>query len=190
MRWLQETGIPSVVKAGADAVVVIRSVHIVLDVLLAAPHDLDRIFRLRGEQRRLDDEIDLEPAAEAAAEQMIVYPDFFQRHVERLGDERLRPGRHLRSDPNIASVRCDMDRAVDRLHGRVRQERRFVNRFDLGGAPLTNASSASPSFRATAPGCSDAFARAWQRRRPSSVAALGPSSNLTPAASRPCLAAQ
>ena len=62
----------SVIEAGADAVVVVGPVHVVLDVLLAAPDDLDRVLRLLGDQRRLQDEVELEPAPEAAAEQMIV----------------------------------------------------------------------------------------------------------------------
>ena len=41
------------IKSGADAVVVVGPVHVVLDVLLAAPDDLHRILRLLGDERRL-----------------------------------------------------------------------------------------------------------------------------------------
>ena len=54
------------VEAGADPVVIVRTVHVVLDVLLAAPHDFDWLFRLLGDQRRLHDEIEFEPAPKAA----------------------------------------------------------------------------------------------------------------------------
>ena len=121
------------IKAGADPVVVVGPVHVVLDVLLAAPHDLHRIFRLLGDERRLHDEVELEPAAEAAAEQMIVEAHLLRLQSERLGDGHLRDGRDLRADPDIAAVGRHVHRAVDRLHGGVREERALIDRFDLGG---------------------------------------------------------
>ena len=71
------------VEAGGEAVVVVRPVHVVLDVLLAAPHDLDRVLRLLGNQRRLDDEVELEPPSEAAAQEVIVDAHLLRFQAER-----------------------------------------------------------------------------------------------------------
>ena len=38
-----------------------------LDIFLARPHELDRTFRLLRESDRLIDDVDFQPAAEAAA---------------------------------------------------------------------------------------------------------------------------
>ena len=69
------------VEAGGNAVEVIGPVHVVLDVLLAGPHDLHRTVHLLGDLDRLGDAVDLEPAAEAAAEQVIVDHDLVQPAV-------------------------------------------------------------------------------------------------------------
>ena len=37
------------VESGAEPIVVVRPVHVVLDVFLAAPHDFDWLFRLLGD---------------------------------------------------------------------------------------------------------------------------------------------
>ena len=39
---------------------------------------------------------------------------------------------HLGADPDFAAVLTDMDRAVHRLHRRVREKRNLVDRLDLG----------------------------------------------------------
>src|SRR5438046_4566722 len=60
------------IEAGGDAVKVIRPVHVVLDVFLAAPEHLHRPGHLLGDLHRPGDEIHLEPPAEAAAQEMVV----------------------------------------------------------------------------------------------------------------------
>ena len=75
MRWVQAIGMPFV-EAGGDPVVVVGPVHVVLDVFLAGPDDLDRAVDLLRDLDRLHDEVDLEPAAEAAAQQMVVHATF------------------------------------------------------------------------------------------------------------------
>ena len=81
---------------------------------------------------RASDAIDLEPAAEAAADQMIVDHDLVQRQAGGLRGRRLGARDGLVADPDFAAVLADMDRAVHRLHRRVREERNLVGRLDLG----------------------------------------------------------
>ena len=71
-RSVQAMGIAPFVQAGREAVVIIRPVHIVLDVLLARPYDLHRAIDLLGDFYRPDHAIDIEPAAKAASDQMVV----------------------------------------------------------------------------------------------------------------------
>ena len=131
MRWLQAIGMPCSSRPAEKPVVVVRPVHVVLDVFLAAPHDLDRVLRLLGDQRRLDDEVELEPSPEAAAQQVIVDAHLLKLQPERLGRGLLRDGRDLGADPDVAAVGRHLHRAVDRLHGRVREEGRLVDGVDL-----------------------------------------------------------
>ena len=75
----------------------------------------------------------LQPPAEAAADQMIVDDDLVQRQAGGLRRRRLGARDGLAADPDLAAVLADMDRAVHRLHRRVREERNLVGRLDLGG---------------------------------------------------------
>ena len=111
-------------------VVVIGAVHVVLDVLLAAPDDLDRPFHLLRDLDGEDRAVDVEPPAEAAAEQVVVDPDRFLRQAGELGDRGLRQGRHLRADPDVAAVLADVDGAVHRLHRRMGEERHLIDGVD------------------------------------------------------------
>ena len=123
------------VQAGGDPIIVVRPVHVVLDVFFAGPHHLHRTWDLLRDFDRPDNEIHLEPTAEAAAQEVIVDLDFFRRQTSRFRDRGLGEGRHLRSHPDIAAIRTNVDGAVHRLHGGVREERRLVNCLDLlGGA--------------------------------------------------------
>ena len=92
------------VEPGLHAVVVIRPVHVVLDVLLAGPDDLHRPVDLLGDLHRLRDEVHLEPAAEAAAEEVVVHHDLLQRQAGDLRGDGLRPADDLRADPDVAAV--------------------------------------------------------------------------------------
>ena len=78
-RWFQATGLPFASRPADNAVEPIGPVHVVLDVLLARPHDLHRTVDLHGDLNRAGDAVDLEPAAEAAADQVIVDHDLVQR---------------------------------------------------------------------------------------------------------------
>ena len=60
-----------------------------LDVLLAGPDHLHRPVDLLGDLHRLGDAVDLEPPAEAAAEQVVVDADLLRRQPGDLGGGRL-----------------------------------------------------------------------------------------------------
>ncbi len=119
------------IKAGRDPVVVVRAIDVVLNVLLAGPHDLERRIHLLRDAHGLGHVVHLEPAPEAATEEMVVDHDLLQREPGDLGRRSLRAAQHLRAGPHLASILPHVDRAVHRLHRDVRQERRLVYRFDL-----------------------------------------------------------
>src|SRR4029077_10471574 len=60
------------VEACCEPVVVIRAIDVVLDVLLAGPHDLDRRIDLLRDAHGLGHVVHLEPTPEAATEKMVV----------------------------------------------------------------------------------------------------------------------
>ena len=120
------------VETGGDAVEEIGPVHVVLDIFLAGPHDLHRAVDLLRDLDGASDAVDLQPPAKAAADQMIVDHDLVQRQAGGLRRRRLGARDDLVADPDFAAVLADMNRAVHRLHGRVREERNLVGRLDLG----------------------------------------------------------
>ena len=63
------------IEAGGEPIVVIGPIDIVLDVFFAAPHDLHRSVDLLGDRHGLRDAVNVQPPAEAAADQMIVHLD-------------------------------------------------------------------------------------------------------------------
>ena len=119
------------IEAGRDAIIVIRPVHVVLDVFLAAPEHLHRAGDLFRDLHGPGDEIHLEPPAEAAAQEMVVHVDLGLRQPGHFGGGVLSEGRDLGSHPDVAAVRPDVDGAVHRLHSGVREERLLVDRLDL-----------------------------------------------------------
>ena len=120
-----------------------------LDVFLARPHDLHGTLDVLGDLDGADDAVDLEPAAEPAADQVIVDHDLVQRQARGLRRRRLGARHDLAADPDFAAVLAHMNGAVHRLHGRVREEGNLVGRLDLGdgarhGAARHRRSSAQP----------------------------------------------
>jgi hypothetical protein len=61
-----------IVEAGGQPVEPIGPVHVVLDIFLACPHDLDRTVDVLGDLDGANDAVDLQPPAKPAADQMIV----------------------------------------------------------------------------------------------------------------------
>ena len=74
---------------------------------------------------------DLQPPAKAAADQMIVDHDLVQRQTGGLRRRCLCACDGLGADPDFAAVLADMNRAVHRLHRRVREEGNLVGGLDL-----------------------------------------------------------
>src|SRR5882724_6246929 len=119
------------VQSCAQAVVVIRAIHIVLDVFLPRPDYLDRSLYLLGNLHGPHRAVELEAAAEPATEQMIVDTDLLPSQAGDFHDGRLRETRNLCADPNLAAVVSHVHSAVHRLHCRVSKKRLLVNSVDL-----------------------------------------------------------
>jgi hypothetical protein len=71
--------------------------------------------------------VDIQPSAEAAAEQMIVDLDRILRQAGELSNHGLGQGRCLGADPDVAAILAEMDGAVHRLHRRMGEERELIN---------------------------------------------------------------
>jgi hypothetical protein len=102
----------------------------VLDIFLAAPHDLHRSIHVLRDLDGEDTAVDIEPAAETAAEQLVVNPDCILRQAGDPGDHSLSQCRRLGADPELAAILADLDCAVHRLHRRVGEKRRLVDGVD------------------------------------------------------------
>jgi len=121
------------VETGRNSVEPIGPVHVVLDVFLARPDDFDGAVDMLGDLDGANDAVDLEPPPKAAADQMVVDHDLVQRQASGLRRCGLGSRDDLGADPDFAAVHADMNRAVHRLHRRVRKERDLVGRLDRGG---------------------------------------------------------
>jgi hypothetical protein len=87
-----------------------------------------------GDLDGASDPVDLQPPAEAAADQVTVHHDLGERQTGALRRRGLGAGDDLAADPHFAAVLPDMGRAVHRLHRRMGQERQLVGRLHLGGS--------------------------------------------------------
>src|ERR1700758_3783954 len=90
----------------------IRAIHIVLDVFLARPDDLDGAVNVFGDLNGASDAVDFQPTAKPAADQVIVDHDFFQRQTRNPRRRGLGSPEDLAADPDLATILADMDRAV------------------------------------------------------------------------------
>ncbi len=121
---------PSALQARPDDVVIGRPVDVVADVLLTRPHHLDGAVDLLGDPGRAVGHVRLQPPAEAAAQQMIVHGHLAFRQARSLGHRGMHPLNHLGADPHLGRGRRHMDRAVQRLHAGVRQQRHLIGGGD------------------------------------------------------------
>ncbi len=112
-----------------DGVAIDRTIDVVLDVFLAGPHHLDGAIDLLGDPHGRDRHVGFELAAKAAAEQVVVDDHFFDRKAGRLRRFRLHPRHDLGAGPDLAKIGGEMNRGVDRLHGRMREKRQLVGRL-------------------------------------------------------------
>ena len=176
------------VHSCAQAVVVVRPIHVVLDVFLARPDHLDRSAHVLRDLDGAHGTVELEAAAESAAEQMIVDAHLLALQAGELHDGRLRESRDLRADPDVAAFLRHVHGAVHRLH-RSRARERAARRQRRSSAQRAQwprrhrrhdarPRRAFPRRRQAGPRC-----RRWRAsrsvRRPTAGAA----------AARPCLAA-
>ncbi len=107
------------VKSGRQPIEIVRPIHIVLDIFLAAPDHLHRAIDVLGDLDGQHRAIGLQPSAEATANQMIVNFDCVLWQAGECGHQRLRDRRRLRPDPDIAAILPQVDCAVHRLHRRM-----------------------------------------------------------------------
>src|ERR1700676_4225137 len=77
------------VETGRNSVEETGPVHVVLDIFLAGPDDLDRTVDVLGDLARANDAIDLQATTEATTDQMIVDHDLVQRQARGLRRRRL-----------------------------------------------------------------------------------------------------
>jgi hypothetical protein len=112
-----------------DVVVVHRSHDVVANVFLARPHHLQRVGHLLGEGHGLLDRVGLQPAAEAAAQVLVVHHHLVFGQPGDLGGHAHAARRHLRAHPDLALVGAHVHRGVQRLHGRVGQHGEVVGRL-------------------------------------------------------------
>ena len=129
MRCFQPTMRPFA-DGGGQGVPIHRPVDIVLHVLLARPDHLDRPVHLLGDLHGGVDHVHLQPAAEAAADEVVVHGDFVERQSGDLRRDRLGPGEHLNAHPHLAGGGRDMHGAVHRLHGGMREKGQFVGSLE------------------------------------------------------------
>ena len=113
-------------QGSRNRVAINRPVDIVLHVLFARPHDLDRSRNLFGDAHCARDHVRLEPAAEAAAEVVVVDRHLVDRETRGLGRIFLGPALHLRAGPDLAGARRQTHGTVHRFHGGMGEKRQLV----------------------------------------------------------------
>jgi hypothetical protein len=121
-----------IIETGRDPIKEHGPIHVVLDVLLGRPHNLDRTVDVLCDLDSAINTIGLEPAPEAAADQMIVHDDLLHRKARSLRGEGLGSCERLVANPDLATVVAHIDGAVHRFHRGMRKERNLVGRLDLG----------------------------------------------------------
>ena len=120
------------IETGGHPVKEVGPVHVVLDIFLAGPDDLYGAVDVLGDLDRTHDAVDLESPPEAAAEQMIVNLDLLRRQPGGLRRGGMGTAQDLCSDPDLAAVLPQVDRAVHRLQRGMSEKRQLVGRLDLG----------------------------------------------------------
>src|SRR3954452_9933646 len=92
------------IKSGRQPIEVVRLIHIMLDVFLAAPDHLHRAIDVLGDLDGQYRAIGLQPSAEPTANQMIVNLDRIYWQTGEFGHLRLRDRGRLCADPNVATI--------------------------------------------------------------------------------------
>ncbi len=155
MRCDHANDLAAGVDARAQAVVVVRPIHVVLDVLLARPDHLDRPVHLLRDLHGAHRAVELESAAEAAAQQVIVDAHLLALQAGQLHDGGLRDARDLRADPDVAAVLASCAPCSSSAPSSRAPETAARRRRRSSCAARAMAAAASPSWRATTPGFSE-----------------------------------
>src|SRR5713101_1596087 len=100
-----------VIETRGNAVEETGPIHVVLDIFLAGPNDLHRTVYLHSDLNSAGDAVNLQPATEAAADQVIVNHDLVQRQSGGFCGGGLGSRDDLVADPDFAAVLADMNRA-------------------------------------------------------------------------------
>ena len=126
---------PTALEPRREDRVIHRTEVVVADVFFARPHDFDRAGDLLRDPRGVVHHVRFQATTEAAAEHMVVDGHLGRGQVRRLRDCGLRPRQHLSPGPRFGRSRRDVHRAVQRLHGGVREQRHLVlGRHDIAFA--------------------------------------------------------
>ncbi len=120
-------GVPLGIESRRQPVEIVGTVHIVLDVFLPSPHHLDRPVDVLRYAGREDGAVSVEAPPEPAAHEVIVNLDGLAGQPRQLGYQLLRKSGCLRSHPDVAALFANMNRAVHRLHGRMREKRSMID---------------------------------------------------------------
>src|SRR4030095_1092073 len=113
-----------------QTVVVVRPIHVVLDIFLARPDHLDGTTNVPSDLNGAHGAVEFESPPKATPQQMIMEANPLAREARELHDRRLRETRYLRAYPDVARIRRHLHGAVHRLHRGMRQEGLFVDRLD------------------------------------------------------------
>src|SRR3954466_4192511 len=105
------------VYPSAQSVVIVRAVHVVLDVLLARPNYLHRTAHPLCDLHRAQRAVVLESAPEPAAEEPVMDAHLLGLEAGEPHHRGLRPAWHLGPQPYFALFLRHMHRAVHWLHG-------------------------------------------------------------------------
>jgi hypothetical protein len=81
---------------------------------------------------RAQSPVELETPPEAVAEKVVVDLYLLRLETGHFADHGLRYSGDLGANPDLARVLAHVNRAVHRLHGRVRQERLLIDGFHHG----------------------------------------------------------
>ena len=123
-------GMPSAPTRGLEGDHRVRTEFVLAGVLFARPDKLHRPLHRFGDGDGLLDLVVGVAAAETAADEAVVDIDLLRLQAGGLGRRLERLVRRLRSEPDIEPVGLQMHRRVHRLHRRMRQIGRLVDRLE------------------------------------------------------------
>src|SRR5262249_31755908 len=113
-------------QGGGNRVAIGRPVDVVPHILFTRPHDLDRARNFFGDAHGAFDHVGFEPAAEAAAEVMVIDRHLVDRDSRGLSRIFLASALYLRAGPDLTGARRQAHGTVHRLQHGMSEERQLV----------------------------------------------------------------